>query len=725
MTYKPLYKVNIGSRLILDDRRWVVIGKEREGYAVEGLDDGECVTIAYRRIDDAIRSGNCEVTTPAQMESERRLSDFTGGYTRMGQLPETEQADVRKRLILVLAIERLEEEGYKITQRFLGRADVRKRLKDLGDEIGGEKGMFSARRTGKTEASFAILSGRTLQKYLKLYREYGKNPVALMHREHLKGPQGEARKKLNEFQERFVTYVVNHFLKATKVKLAELFRQAQTMFLPAVEDIAQGFELPSITTVRTRLKAISSTVKTLGREGKRQGPNLKGAGSTDIRALMFGERTEVDQVLLSIFTDKSGQLRCRTMSRSEAAKNAGELDPGEIQRSWLHLTCDVASGMPLGWILSETADADHSMALFRMATRDKTREKVRYGCNREPAPAVGLMISSADNGTATRNGKVRAGQLGVGMTAIDGRTYHATDKPYVESKFGTLQWQVLNFAPGYAGSKPGELPGYDPKGSAALTHEDLYGIITRYFIDEYPFAPSRGTGKFGATPYQKMEELFDAYGPIEPPSQEDRRVYLGVQRSASVTSEGVKVFNLPYNSTELQHHADKAASKKVTVYLDPDDLRKVTITVEGSHKIMHARLTMTAFNDLTLNEALEVMADAVAANPLKRQLHEGYLWEAKARRAKESGYFSHPLVPDSYRGVEELQKAADGLLAVEFVPHGPSAPTVPPGDIMKRGRHPAVHKVEGPPSGAEDTSVDNASPGPGSVFFKPIKESKL
>ena len=119
------------------------------------------------------------------------------------------------------------------------------------------------------------------------------------------------------------------------------------------------------------------------------------------------------------------------------------------------------------------------------------------------------------------------------------------------------------------------------------------------------------------------------------------------------------------------------------------------------------------------------MADAVAANPLKRQLHEGYLWEAKARRAKESGYFSDPLVPDSYRGGEELQKAADALLEVEFVPHGPSAPTVPPGDIMKRGRHPAVHKVEGPPSGAEDTSVDNASPGPGSVFFKPIKESKL
>lgn len=725
MTHKPLYKVTTGAHLILEDRRWVVVGKDPEGYVVEGPDDGECVTISYKRVDDAIRAGDCEVTSPSQLEAEKRLSDFTGGYTRMAQLPEKEQVDVRKRLILVLAIERLEAEGHKITQRFLGRGDIRKRLKDLGDEIGGEKGLFSARRTGKTEASFEILSGRTLQKYLKLYREYGENPVALMHRENLKGPQGDARKKLNTFQERFIDYVIKHFLNATKVKLAPLFELAKTRFLPAVEGIAQGFEFPSITTIRTRIKAVSATIKTLGREGKRQGPNLKGAGSTDIRALMFGERIEVDQVLLSIFTDKSGQLRCRTMSRSEAARKADELDPGEIQRSWLHLTCDVASGMPLGWVLSETADADHSMALFRMATRDKNRERVRYGCKREPAPAVGLMISSADNGTATRNGKVRAGQLGVGMTAIDGRTYHATDKPYVESKFGTLQWQVLNFLPGYAGSKPGELPGYDPKGNAKLTHEQLFGIITRYFVDEYPFAPSRGTGMFGATPYQKMEELFNTYGPIEPPSQEDRRIYLGVSRTVSVTSEGVKVFNLPYNSTELQQYADKVADKKVEVHLDPDDIRKVAITIEGTNKILHARLTMTALNDLTLNEAIEVMTAAITANPVERQLHEDHLWKARERRAKETGFFSSPLVPDSYLGVEELQKAADALLAVEFVPSGLSAPTVPPSGIMDRREHPAIHKVTGPPSSAQQSASTDATSAAKPATFAPIKVSKL
>ncbi|MCE8421691.1 hypothetical protein LZ190_24090, partial [Rhodovulum sulfidophilum] len=86
-----------------------------------------------------------------------------------------------------------------------------------------------------------------------------------------------------------------------------------------------------------------------------------------------------------------------------------------------------------------------------MATRDKTKEKVRYGCKRDPAPPAGLLLSSADNGTATRNGSVYSAQLGTGTIVMTGRTYHATDKPCVEGLFGTTQFQVLNFLPGYTG----------------------------------------------------------------------------------------------------------------------------------------------------------------------------------------------------------------------------------------------------------------------------------
>jgi len=206
-----------------------------------------------------------------------------------------------------------------------------------------------------------------------------------------------------------------------------------------------------------------------------------GAGTADIRALYYGEDVQVDQVYLSLFTDTGGTVRAK---RIDPKKVPTELESDEICRLWLHVMIDVATRLPLAWIIAKSADADHTLALMRMATRDKSREKVRYGCTKDPAPPIGIMKFEADNGGATRNGPVYGAQLGVDMTVIPSRSYHSIDKPHVETIFGTSQWAVLNFIPGYTGSRPGELKDYDPKGSVAVTHDEFYGQITRYFVDE-------------------------------------------------------------------------------------------------------------------------------------------------------------------------------------------------------------------------------------------------
>lgn len=329
------------------------------------------------------------------------------------------------------------------------------------------------------------------------------------------------------------------------------------------------------------------------------------------------------------------------------------------------------------------------------------------------------MLAVADNGSATRNRRIYAGQLGLNMAVMTGRTYHSNDKPYVERPFGTLQWQVLNFLPGYTGSRPGELSGADPIAAAALSPDGLYGTITRYLVDEYPFQPHRGTGMFGATPMQKMLEVYGNYGEVDPPNQGDRRLHLGIKRVASTTSEGVKIFNIPYNSTELQRFAS-GASKRVTVHLDPDDLRKVSITAEGHQDVIEADLKMTAFSDLTLEEALTVMEEAVKGNPHMRALHDANLWDARARRAKESGFFPDSTLPASYRGLDDLEKRADALAQVELVPNTSSGPTVPPGSIMDRSGHASAQPVDDMAAAAPHQAKRHDK-----VAFKPIKESKL
>ncbi|MFC3084571.1 hypothetical protein [Tabrizicola soli] len=699
-------------------------GLDRDGYAVEGQEDGECLTLSFSRIEEAIRQGSCKVTKPAEEEKRKALLAYTGGYEHFDQLPSEQQDIVFARLAVVLAILEMEEEGWKLTQRAMSRnartgtnGPVRKELMRRARTFAQGDDVLGTTRGGRVTTGFDWPQGKTLRKYVDLYLKYGRNPVALLDCDHKKGPQGAARRRMSTFQEKFIAYVMENWLKVTKPKLGPLVGAARAEFQVPPAELARGFTFPSITSIRTRIKAMSHVVIALGRSGTRQGANLKGAGSTDVRALMYGEKAEIDQTYLSIFTDGKGALCARNI---DPAKEGEALENNEIRRLWLHFMVDIATRLPLAWIIAESADADHSHALLRMATRDKTKERIRYGCKNDPAPPAGLLLTSADNGTAIRNSTVYGSELGIGAIVLTGRIYHATDKPFVERTFGPIQWKVLNFLPGYTGSRPGELEGYDPKASAEITHDALYGFITRFLVDEHPFRPHRGTGMFGATPLQKFEEISRSYGGIEVPSARDRCLHLGVKRVMSTTSEGVNPFGIPFNSTALQRFA-AGQSKKATVHIDPDFLQRVVITAEGHRDVIEANMTMTAFNDLNLEEVLDIKKDAAEANPKLRELHNDILLEARARRVRESGFLTDPNSPSGFRTIEALERQADRLSQVAIRPEPISGPTAAPGGVMDRTGQTPAHRVAQPPAqSGTRTQVPAARNN-----FAPIKDSKL
>lgn len=727
MNAKPLFKIPTGSKLVIEGRSWLVTSKEPDGYSVEGNEDGECLVLPFVRVDDAIREGRCDVTRPIDDEKRKALLAQTGGFEFFEQLPEKQKELVRFRLPAVLAVLQLEAEGRKLTHRNMSKdpvtgaqGPVLRDLKKRAAEISQGVDLPGKQRGGKVVTTFTWPQGRSLRRYADLFVKFDRNPVVLADKDHCKRPCAVDKGWLSDTQEQFISYVINRWLDTKKPKIAPLVRLAQTQFHVPPSAIAQNFRFPSIVTIRTRIKGLPETVKVVGRKGERHAANLKGAGSTDVRALMFGERAEKDQNYLSIFTDGRGLLQVREL---DPKATPPDLEENEVVRLWLFYMLDVATRLPLAWILSPTADADHSHALLRMATRDKTKEKVRYGCKRDPAPPAGLLLTSADNGSATRNGSVYASQLGSNVMVQTSRTYHATDKPYVESGFGPLQWQVLNFYPGYTGSRPGELEGYDPKWSAEVTHDEIYGVITRYLIDEHPFQEHQGTGMFRATPWQKFEEIQKHYGGIEPPDPMTRCMHLGVKREASTTSEGVKVFNLPFNSTELQRFA-AGQSKKVTVHLDPDFPQEVYITAEGMADVLKAKLTMTVFNDLNLEEILDLIEAVVKLNPRLRELHSHHFKEALGRRARESGFSPDSRAPSSYDKITQMQKKADGLSHVELCPDARRGPTAFPGTVMDRSGSAPVYRVgasEAPPKLAEKSNVAKAK----TIPFTPLKDSKL
>ena len=427
-------------------------------------------------------------------------------------------------------------------------------------------------------------------------------------------------------------------------------------------------------------------------------------------------------------------LACVAFARPQPTTNLYDVKERECIAHQYKLGCCRRLQWPSG-SLCTSYDADHSMALLRMATRDKTKEKVRYDCKNDPAPPVRLAMVSADNGSATRNSRVYAAQLGMGMVVKANRTYRANDKPFIERLFGAMQGKVLSVLPGYTGSHPKHLPGYDSKGGAKVTHDQLYGMITRYFMDEYPNEPHRGTGMFGMTPRAKLEDALTRYGTINPPSQRQRILYLGDKCQARTTSEGVRVCNIPFNSTQFQSYV-AGESKRVTVHVDPDDLRQVLITAEGLDEVLEADLSMTAFKDLTLDEAIDVMETATKDNPERRALHQRDLERAIERYAREVETFRDRRDPSNFQTLEQLQQRADRLTRVEVRPPASIAPTVPLGAIMDRNATSGVVAVK-PAAGkpatlsqnvpAKDASngSENAPSDIKNMTFGPVKDSKL
>jgi putative transposase len=731
------YRIPQGSELVLERRRWRVVGKEADGYAVEGLDDGECLVLPFQRINDALTVGDGKVITPVMAERLKILLAYTGGFEKVSQLTEDEQRDVRARLGLVRAMDALEADGRKLTQRHLSRRDVRQRLRDMAKTLANNPHLFHDVHIGSAKRPHSLPTGRVLQEMRNTFIKFWREPIVLMRRHHQKGPPEEKRQRLCSTQERFVEYVLNLYMEKRQPKLAPLYEGATKAFKLSEHDILTGVKLPSITTIRTRLRQETPAVQEVGRNGKRHAQNKYGAGTTDVRALKYGETCPTDQCLLSIFTDAKGNVGIKKIDREKAND---PLEEDEIRRLWLFYMLDLATRMPLGWILAESADGDHQKKLLRMAMRDKTREKVRYGCNREPAPPASLALVKSDNGTAARNASIYASQLGLGTAVMTGRAYNSTDNAYVERVFGTLQWTVLNFMPGYTGSRPDELNGYDGQKKAEITPDALMGVITRYFIDEYPYTPHNGTGMFGATPWQKFEEVSTRTNGIAPPNPEQLRLHLGVEEPATTSSEGVQILGIPYNSPHLQNFAG-GARKKCTVFLNPDDLRKVTVLSHETKEKITANLQMTTFADLTLDEVMAVKRSAIEANPELRSLHREHLAEARQRRVRESGFFPDSNLPSSYATIDKIRQDAAEMAHVELAPLSRSMETSGPGNIMERSGHsgpchavpaPAEEPTDPPP---ETSSTDAEAPPVSKDFeeleantkpmFSPITESKV
>ncbi|WP_323767324.1 hypothetical protein [Marinovum sp.] len=300
-----------------------------------------------------------------------------------------------------------------------------------------------------------------------------------------------------------------------------------------------------------------------------------------------------------------------------------------------------------------------------------------------------------------------------------GRTFEATDKSYVERLFGTLQGQVFQMLPGYTGSGPGDLPGYDALKNGVITKEQLYGIVTRYFIDEYPSTRHHGADMLGRRPREVYDLLNRTRGQIGLIDPNQRRLSLGWEENVTPTDEGVRVFGgIWFNSDEFQISRE-GREGKIQVFVDPDDLNFATAVIPGVQTSVELELQTTAFADMTLPGVLNLMAELRREDPAATEFHDDQIMRSRKHRYAliHALEIEHNL-PRSYSTIEECRAKAKAVFAGSRVVSAPGLPgTTRPGNITQLNITEGLFELGGE-NAAEQSS--NQAPIPEEAVSNPI-----
>ncbi|WP_112311554.1 DDE-type integrase/transposase/recombinase [Pseudogemmobacter bohemicus] len=636
MTVVPKFDLAAGSKLTILHRDVVLVSDSEEGYEFCAVDTGESLFVPFLDFVNYIKLPGVRIDAQLPVTGNR-LQVRLGGVRTSQNLPENQREHASFHLAICQAIKLLRDKlrretgdpKLELSIRTLDQSKKRKFIGDVAQQIFGKKIYLQSKRGGKG-TTWTLYKGRTLARYMAIYDGLhpDEDPLdALIPLDHLKG---NWLARINDRVKVLMTQAWDKFGLDTKSPaISDVMRFAKVLIrednaLRARNDLPLLQE-PSESTLRAhRDYLLSPTEYMLATKGERFARNKRGRGSTDIRALFVGEYVEVDECHASLVLSAKIYGHWEGLAPDFRGK-LEEIDKVIRERLTILVMIDVATRMPLAWVISDRPKAEATLELFRMATRDKTREKLKYGCSGEPVAAIGLGHVKNDNGPGLRNSTCVSALMGVGAMNTVARAYNSTDKPYVERMFGIEESVLLRILHGYTGRKPNDLPGYDATAAGVLDIDELYGILTRFMIDAYPSMRNMGVGMGGRRPYEVYKETAETRGCVRPIDPNMRRIHLGWEEEVTPTDEGVRVFSgIWFNSDELQLAIDNMRRKdrKVRVFIDPDDMSRATVLVPGELEPIEVHLQMTAFASLTLVEILDLIAAWRRENPRLTEVHD-------------------------------------------------------------------------------------------------------
>lgn len=148
-------------------------------------------------------------------------------------------------------------------------------------------------------------------------------------------------------------------------------------------------------------------------------------------------------------------------------------------------------------------------------------------------------------------------------------------KAAVERMFGTVNTGLLHTLPGTTFSMPSQRGEYDSEREACITLEELLRVCHIFLLDVYAESFHRGLGD---VPARRWEEVTQSgFFPRLPASPEDLKVLLGRVTYRKISSSGIKILNLRYNSEVLAPLRTQLQDQKAKIKYDPSDLGSIYV----------------------------------------------------------------------------------------------------------------------------------------------------
>lgn len=624
------FSLPVGALIEYDEQSVVVSGTARDGTIVRDRFVGETEGARYHVLQDYKVQEllqRLDVTIDEDFSSdtpEEKVGAFVSN-DHWSAAPEEDKLLALQREAWCLAA-RSELNGVRHTE-----TQIKKRIEKIEQRALDRQRLlaFGSDKNGKFPA--VTYGPKSVSNFCKMYFSMRKpHPKVFLPKE----LKGNTFSTLPDAVNALLDRCCAKYLSTAQPSKKSIVKLVRREFRSANQDrrakgITSDLVVPHQNTVYNRLGKFTKLQLTLGRDGIRTAQKEFSPTQHGVRALKIGEMIELDfwtgDVMTlakkSAFWDfLSPDLQKDLKEGKSTGKGKGKKKP--VQRLFICAAIDVATRMVLGVGLAEKANARTVIEVLDMVTRDKSDISRMAGCKKAWHQHSGIGTVVVDTGPEFFNEEVQAAILALGASIVYGRAAVPMDKPFVERLFGGFRTRFADELPGKTGYSVDCLVGYDSERMAVFNAEELRHMIIRFIVDDYPL--EMHSGLMGKRPVDAWTHQ-ERYGVLAPPLPHVRRNATGMKVTRMLSKEGLRICGIPFGDQKALAPVFAKGKQKVEVRVDPNDLREVTIVLDG--KLVHLKNQRSDLAKYTLRTWMAAIKKLTETRPQDRIFYEYVLAE--------------------------------------------------------------------------------------------------